>query len=90
MRGQRFVLSILYLPLKASNKDNYRGITLFFSFFAKYLLLDHIECIAQEQSYFSDLQFGFSKGVGCVEASYIISETVNQAEEQGQGFCLPS
>ena len=47
------------------------------------LLLDHIECIAQEQSYFSDLQFGFSKGVGCIEASYVISETVNQAVEQG-------
>ena len=54
------------------------------SFFAKYLnSLDHIECIAQEQSYFSDLQFGFSKGVECIEASYVISETVNQAVEQG-------
>ena len=47
------------------------------------LLLDHTEYIAQEQSYISDLQFGFSKGVGCIEASYVISETVNQAVEQG-------
>ena len=47
------------------------------------MLLDHIECIAQEQNYFSDLQFGFSEGVGCIEASYVISETVNQAVEQG-------
>ena len=57
-----------------------------FSVFCKVfelLLLYHIECIAQEQSYFSDLQFGFSKGVGCIEASYVISETVNQAVEQG-------
>ena len=54
-------------------------------------LLDYIECIAQEQSYFSDPQFDFSKGVGCMEASYVISETVNQAVEQGgQGFCLLS
>ena len=48
--------------LKASNKDNYRGITLFSVFFCKVfelLLLDDIECIAQERSYFSDLQFGF-------------------------------
>ena len=55
--------------LKASNKDNYRGITLF-SVFCKVfelLLLDHIESIAQEQNYFSDLQFGFSKGVGCMK-----------------------
>ena len=50
------------------------------------LLLDHIECIAQEQSYFSDLQFGFSKGVGYIEASYVIIETANQAVEQGIRF----
>ena len=71
--------------LKASNKDNYRGIALF-SVFCKVfelLLLDHIECIAQEHSYFSDLQLGFSKGVGCTEASYVIIEAVNQAAEQG-------
>ena len=46
------------------------------------MLLDHIECIAQEQNYFSDPQFGFSKGVGCIEAFYVISESVNQAVEQ--------
>ena len=71
--------------LKASNKDNYRGITLF-SVFCKVfelLLLDHIESIAQEQNYFSDLQFCFSKGVGCIEASYVISESVDQAVQQG-------
>ena len=47
------------------------------------MLLDHLESIAQEQNYFSDLQFGFSNGVGCIEASYVISESVNQAVEQG-------
>ena len=46
------------------------------------LLLDHIESIAQEQNYFSDLLFGFLKGVGCIEASYVISEGVNHAVEQ--------
>ena len=79
--------------LKASNKDNYRGITLF-SVFCKVfelLLLDHIECIAQGQNYFSDLQFGFSKGVGCIEVSYVTSESVNQAVEQGDKvFCVLS
>ena len=77
----------LLLPIvkgkKASNKDNCRDITLF-SVFCKVfelLLPDHIECIAQEQSYFADLQFSFLKGVRYVEASYLISETVNQAVE---------
>ena len=77
--------------LKASNKDNYRGITLF-SVFCKVfelLLLDHLESIAQEQNYFSDLQFGFSNGVGCIEASYVIRESVNRAVEQGTRF-LPA
>ena len=71
--------------LKTSNKDNYRDITLF-SVLCKVfelLLLNHLESIAQEQNYFSDLQFGFSNGVGCIEASYVISESVNQAVEQG-------
>ena len=70
--------------LKASNKDNYRGITLF-SVFCKVfelLLLDHIESVAQEQIYLSDLKFGLSKGVICIEASYVISECVNQAVDQ--------
>ena len=39
--------------------------------------------IAQEQNYFSDPQFGFSEGVGCIESSVVISESVNQAVEQG-------
>ena len=41
--------------LKASNKDNYRGLTMFSVFCRVFelLLLDHIECIVQEQSYFS-------------------------------------
>ena len=47
------------------------------------MLLDHIESIAQKHNYFSDQQFGFSKGVECIEASYVISESVNQAVEQG-------
>ena len=66
-----------------------------FSVFCKVfelVLLDHLESIAQEQNYFSDLQFSFSNGVGCIEASYVISESVNQAVEHpgGQCFCLLS
>ena len=57
-----------------------------FSVFCKVfelLLLDRLESITQEQNYFSDLQFSFSNGVRCIEASYVISESVNQAVEQG-------
>ena len=39
--------------------------------------------IAEETGYFSHMQFGFSKGVGCLEASYVISECINQLLEKG-------
>ena len=81
----------LLLPLfkgkgtKASNKDNYRGIAMF-SVFCKVfelLILRKLEAIAQEKGYFSHLQFGFQEGVSCLEASFVISESINHMIEQG-------
>ena len=60
--------------LEAHNKDNYRGIAMF-SVFCKVfemILLRKLEQIAEEKGYFSHMQFAFSKGVGCLEASYVI------------------
>ena len=36
-----------------------------------------------DQGYFSQLQFGFSEGVGCIEASFTILETINHMLERG-------
>ena len=33
--------------------------------------------------YFCELQFGFSEGVGCIEASFTILETINHMLERG-------
>ena len=41
-----------------------------------------LEQIAEEKGYFSHMQFGFSEGVGCLEASYVISECINQLLEK--------
>ena len=47
------------------------------------ILLRKLEQIADEKGYFSHMQFGFSEGVGCLEASYAISESINQLLEKG-------
>ena len=81
----------LILPLfkgkgaKANNKDNYRGITLFPMLCKIYemILLNRVETYATEKGYFSKLQFGFREGVGCIEASFIILETINHMLERG-------
>ena len=65
----------LILPLfkgkvaKANNKDNYRGITLFPTLCKIYemILLNRLGTYATEKGYFSELQFGFREGVGCIE-----------------------
>ena len=37
----------------------------------------------RKKGYFSELQFGFSEGVGCIEASFTILETINHMLERG-------
>ena len=71
--------------LETHNKDNYHGIAMF-SVFCKVfemILLRKLEQIAEKKWYFSHMQFGFSEGVGCLEASYVISESINQLLEKG-------
>ena len=55
---------------KASNKDNYRGITIFPTLCKVHqlLLLRRLECFANENNFLSHFQFGFQEGVGCIEA----------------------
>ena len=36
-----------------------------------------------DKGYFSQLQFGFSEGVGCIEAFFTILETINHMLERG-------
>ena len=71
--------------LEAHNKDNYHG-TAMLSVFCKVsemILVRRLEQIAEEKGYFSHMQFGFSEGVGCLEASYVISESINRLLEKG-------
>ena len=64
---------------KANNKDNYRGITIFPTFCKVYelILLRRLERFANENNFFSHLQFGFQEGAGCIEASFTSLETIN-------------
>ena len=70
---------------KADNTDNYRGITLFATLCKIYemILLNRLEKFAKQQAFFSNLQFGFEEGVGCIEASFTILETTNHMLERG-------
>ena len=71
--------------VKANDKNNYRGITLFPTLCKIYemILLNRLEKFAVDKGYFSQLQFGFSEGVGCIEASFTILETINHMLERG-------
>ena len=71
--------------VKANNKDNYRGITLFPTLCKIYemVLLNRLEKYAERRGFFSNMQFGFQEGVGCMEASFIILETINHMLERG-------
>ena len=51
-----------------------------FSIFRKVfelLIFRRLEGMAQEKGYFSDLQVGFLEGVSCMEASFVISESIS-------------
>ena len=49
------------------------------------ILLNRLEKSAIDNDYFSELQFGFREGVGCIEASFTILETTiyNHMLERG-------
>ena len=87
----KFLKTGIILPLfkgkgaKANNKDNYRGITLFPTLCKIYemILLNRLETFAADNEYFSELQFGFREGVGCIKASFTILETINHMLERG-------
>ena len=70
---------------KANKKDNYQGITLFPTPCKIYemILLNRLEKFAAKKGYFSELHLGFSEGVGCIEASFTILETINHMLEHG-------
>ena len=42
-----------------------------------------MERFANENNFFSHLQFGFQEGAGCIEASFTILETINHYLERG-------
>ena len=64
---------------KANNKDDYRGITLFPTLCKIYemIILNRLEKFASQAGYFSEMQFGFEEGSGCIKASSTILETIN-------------
>ena len=70
---------------KANNKENYGGITLFLTLCKIYetILLNRLKNYASHHQYFSEMQFGFQEGVGCIEASFAIIETLNYMLERG-------
>ena len=47
------------------------------------ILLNRLEAFAKQRGFFSEMQFGFQKGVGCIEASFVILETINHMLERG-------
>ena len=69
--------------LKAYDIDNYRGIPMFpvITKIFEMILLKRLEDLARSTSYFLPLQFGFKMSVGCLEASFVISESVNHKLE---------
>ena len=47
------------------------------------VLLDRTEKFAGKNAYFSNLQFGFQEGVGCLETSFTILESINHMLKRG-------
>ena len=41
------------------------------------ILLSRLEVFAKQNGFFSEMQFGFQEGIGCIEASITILETIN-------------
>ena len=47
------------------------------------VLLNRLEKYAERRRFFAKMQFGFQEGVGCIEASLIILETISHMLERG-------
>ena len=47
------------------------------------ILLNRLENFAKQKEFFSEMQLGFQEGVGCIEASFLILETINHMLERG-------
>ena len=47
------------------------------------ILLNRLENYTSHNQYFSEMQFGFQEGVGCIEASFTTLETINHMLERG-------
>ena len=45
------------------------------------ILLNRLEKYAAQMGFFSEMQFGFQEGVGCIEAFFTITETINHTLE---------
>ena len=63
----------------------YRGIALFPALCKIYemIILNRSEKFASQAGYFSEMQFGFQEGSGCIETSLTILETINHMLERG-------
>ena len=46
------------------------------------IILNRLQKVASQAGYFSEMQFGFQEGSGCIEASFTILETVNHMLER--------
>ena len=85
-----FILSLFKgKGAKTYNEDNYRG-TAMFSVFCKVfemIFLRQVEKTAEVKGYFFYVQFGFREGVSCLDASFVISESMNHLiERRGKAF----
>ena len=47
------------------------------------IILNRLEKSASHAGYFSEMQFGFQEGSGCIETSFTILETINHMLERG-------
>ena len=47
------------------------------------ILLSRLEIFAKQKGFFSEMQFGFQDGIGCIEASFTILETIDHLLERG-------
>ena len=47
------------------------------------IILNRLEKSASQAEYFSEMQFGFQEGSGCIEACFTILETINHMLDRG-------